>query len=51
VDKDGKVELPGGPFTLFVHQDKNRIGVRDQGGWIVQVPLSDVVELIRGKVL
>lgn len=40
-----------GRYTLFVDPEKNRLGVRDKDGHIVCVPLTDVAELIRGKVL
>lgn len=44
---NGKVP---GEFTLFVDPKGDRLGVRDANGGVYQVPLSEVAELIRGKV-
>jgi len=50
VDKDGKLWTNDGQFTLVLDQEHDRIGVKDESGHVIRVPLSDVVELIRSKI-
>lgn len=47
VYKDGKVERYTGPFVLVIDPVKNRLGVKDPDGHVVQIPLSDAVDIIR----